>query len=120
VNADLRRDGRSRVPHITHGRRLHGNCCQMRKRARRSMRRLRSSWLSLVTKTPSISGFQHSLGLVMLWMGWFRFVYSGNALSTCSKWGDPKLIHHHTRTDWVVAASGKSVDAAWNSIVYSL
>jgi len=58
-DADLRRDGKLRVPHITHARRLHENTSQMHKRARRSMRRPRSSWLSSVTKTPSISGFQH-------------------------------------------------------------
>jgi hypothetical protein len=89
-DADLRRDGKLRVPHITPARRLRGNTSQRHKRARPSMRRSRSSWLSSVTKTPSICGFQHSWGWSCLWLGWFRFLYSGNALSTCSKFGRPK------------------------------
>jgi len=68
---DLRREERSRAPHITNARRPQSDNYPMRRRARRLTTRPRSSWLNTATRVLvfGVNHFETTTRWLGIWMG---------------------------------------------------
>jgi hypothetical protein len=68
---DLRREERSRAPHITNARRPQSDNYPMPRRARRLTTRPRSSWLNTATRVfvSGVNHFETTSGWLGIWSG---------------------------------------------------